>query len=284
MNEEITALTLLQECKDLLRRIQDGEDQQELLLELGDKIIRAYDTYSISDQMYKEYEDWRNDYMNHVAGIENLENIFTKYETQITDADKQITKSLDWNIDDFKDSGENKDSKEVLQSIKDLMTKYMGTYSGKEGMLSAVDEFSAIGDAIKHALEEKTISTTTALLLTESLKHMRDNMFNSETQKKEADLFYDVIDRRLDKEDEKQGPEQGKQDTLNSTGSFLGNVSQFLEKAGKRIHEKIEEDANDAADKCYLTSAVIRCVKRHDQVQTCAVRIGYVRCPGREDQ
>ena len=244
MNEENLTLLALDDYRSLIKQIRqmhaEGETFEEM--DLQTKLSQQINEDAANKIIPERIVELKDDSNTTVDDMEH-------YINQIEDAYEQVTKSLDWNIDDFKDSGENKDSKDVLQGIKDLMTKYMDTYSKDEGMLSAVDEFSAIGDAIKHALEEKTISTTTALLLTEPLKHMKDHMFDSERQEKEAELFYDIINRQLDREDEKQGPEQDKEYAVNSTGSVLGNALRFLAESAEKIHNKFEKDANNVADK-----------------------------------
>ena len=250
MNEENRTLIALNEYRNLIKQIReadnegDGFAKMELLTKLSETIDNDSEDKIIPEKIVEINYD--SD-----ATVDDMEN----YINQIEDAYEQVNKSLDWNTADFKDSGDNKDSKDVLQDIKNLMDTYMGTYSKNEGMMSAVEEFSAIGNAIKHALEEKKISTTTALLLTEPLNHMKDHMFDSNRQEEEAAIFYDILNKRLSREDEKEGPEQSKEGqeqaregVLSSAGTVLGRTVEFAIKAIKKINEKIEEGAQRAAD------------------------------------
>lgn len=252
MNEENRTLETLDYFRGLIASLDNGYNEpMDVLIRLRQAINDALEDKIISQQMYDDYQELFDNQM-HGMGLrtEDLLEVANRHLAQFDGAYNQMTKSLEFDKDAVQNS--EKDSKEVLEQIKDAMEKYADAYSEQNGALSAVVEFSDIGNIIKDALKEDKLSKSTALRLLEPLQHMKEDMFNPGTQKSKYDAFQNIIQKRLDRADEKEETNEGqeKEGILAKAGNVLdkaanvvaSDVKKAFQKGKKKEKEEIEPD------------------------------------------
>ncbi len=225
------------------------QERMSLLEQIKREVGEAGEDKLISQQMLQDYDDlFQNNRLIIDSIVNELNTVADKHLLQFDDAYEQMTNSLEFDKDAAQNS--EKDSKEVLEQIKDAMEKYADAYSEQNGALSAVVEFSNIGNIIKDALKEDKISKATALRLSEPLHHMKDFMFNNDQQRSAYDEFQSIIQKRLDKVAEKEEKNDGPARTgvLEKAGNVLDktanavvhDVKKAFVKDGKKSQKESE--------------------------------------------
>lgn len=250
----------LEHINDLIQRWKNAPDDEAMdaLIKVQNAIERAYNDYMISEKMYNDYNDLFQDHIDrYIDNDDLLEGLKKKTDENINiveQADDKIAKSLDLGERTDDDAEHNVDSKKDLQYIKDVMNQYWHERDEKEGVLSAVDKFTEIGDAIKKSLEEKKISRMTAAELMEPLREIKDNMCDINKENAALDRFEEILDKKLAREDERdsqnqqQDQQQANESILGSAETVVGRTIDGVTKALKTIHDKTEEQAQRAAD------------------------------------
>lgn len=258
MNKHKT-VEVLEEIHNLIAKFKEfinSGDQFEAIgaeMNLRDAIEKAYDDGIISENMHNDYLQLLDGYERDELP-ERLEEKTDENINIVEQADDQIAKSLDLGERADDNAEHNVDSKTDLQYIKDVMNQYWHERDEKEGVLSAVDKFTEIGDAIKKALEEKKISRMTAVELMEPLREIKDNMCDIDKQNAALDRFEEIINNKLAREDERdsqsqqQDQQQANESILGSAGTVIGRTIKGVTEALKTIHDKTEEQAQRAAD------------------------------------
>jgi hypothetical protein len=257
MNENQT-LDTLEEIIHLIRaldNVYDYDSSMDIKMRLKRVINDAYEDRIISDDMYREYDglfetELRTGYLN----VEALQEITVRNHKIVEEANDKIANSLNWDSNQAQEDEIN-DSKDVLQELAEAMDRYYSAFSERYNMLDAQEEFCRVGKIIKRALPENKITEKTAKELMEPLQIMKNNMFDPRKQDEAYNTFKDTIARKMDRENEKEGPqqsmagqEQSQEGVLSSAGTIIGRAIEGVANAFKKINDKIEEDAQRAAD------------------------------------
>ena len=232
-----------------LDNASDFDDTMDVLIRLKKAINDALEDKLISEQMYRDYQEV---FDNHRRGMglhpQDLQEIVSRHLNQVDDVIEQMTKSITLDTNAV-ETQEKEDSEEYLQAIKDAMERYANAYAAGEqnGALSAVDEFSEIGDTIKKAVSENKLTPVTADELIGPLQKMKDNLFDKAKQNEAYDQFQQIITEKMSRQKEKQN-QNAEEKTDNTTGSVLGNIIDGVARGLSAINQKIEERAKAAAD------------------------------------
>ena len=232
-----------------LDNASDFDDTMDVLIRLTKAINDALEDKLISEQMYRDYQEV---FDNHRRGMglhpQDLQEIVSRHLNQVDDVIEQMTKSITLDTNAV-ETQEKEDSEEYLQAIKDAMERYANAYAAGEqnGALSAVDEFSEIGDTIKKAVSENKLTPVTADELIGPLQKMKDNLFDKAKQNEAYDQFQQIITEKMSRQKEKQN-QNAEEKTDNTTGSVLGNIIDGVARGLSAINQKIEERAKAAAD------------------------------------
>lgn len=241
MNENRT----IEELERFRRLIADLDNVSDFEKAVND----AFEDKLISEQMYRDYQEV---FDNHRRGMglhpQDLQEIVSRHLNQVDDAVDQMTKSITLDTNAVETQAEG-DSEEYLQAIKDAMERYANAYAAGEhnGALSAVDEFSEIGDTIKKAVSENKLTPVTADELIVPLQKMKDNLFDKAKQNEAYDLFQQIITEKMSRQKENQN-QNAEEKTDNTTGSVLGNIIDGVARGLSAINQKFEERAKAAAD------------------------------------
>lgn len=231
-----------------LDNASDFDDTMDVLIRLKKAINDALEDKLISEQMYRDYQEV---FDNHRRGMglhpQDLQEIVSRHLNQVDDVIDQMTKSITLDTNAVETQAE--DSEEYLQAIKDAMERYANAYAAGEhnGALSAVDEFSEIGDTIKKAVSENKLTPVTADELIGPLQKMKDNLFDKAKQNEAYDQFQQIITEKMSRQKEKQN-QNAEEKTDNTTGSVLGNIIDGVARGLSAINQKREERAKAAAD------------------------------------
>ena len=232
-----------------LDNASDFDDTMDVLIRLKKAINDAFEDKLISEQMYRDYQEV---FDNHRRGMglhpQDLQEIVSRHLNQVDDVIDQMTKSITLDTNAV-ETQEKEDSEEYLQAIKDAMERYANAYAAGEhnGALSAVDEFSEIGDTIKKAVSENKLTPVTADELIGPLQKMKDNLFDKAKQNEAYDQFQQIITEKMSRQKEKQN-QNAEEKTDNTTGSVLGNIIDGVARGLSAINQKFEERAKAAAD------------------------------------
>ena len=232
-----------------LDNASDFDDTMDVLIRLKKAINDALEDKLISEQMYRDYQEV---FDNHRRGMglhpQDLQEIVSRHLNQVDDVIEQMTKSITLDTNAV-ETQEKEDSEEYLQAIKDAMERYANAYAAGEqnGALSAVDEFSEIGDTIKKAVSENKLTPVTADELIGPLQKMKDNLFDKAKQNEAYDQFQQIITEKMSRQKENQN-QNAEEKTDNTTGSVLGNIIDGVARGLSAINQKMEERAKAAAD------------------------------------
>ena len=232
-----------------LDNASDFDDTMDVLIRLKKAINDALEDKLISEQMYRDYQEVFDNH-RHGMGLhpQDLQEIVSRHLNQVDDVIDQMTKSITLDTNAV-ETQEKEDSEEYLQAIKDAMERYANAYAAGEqnGALSAVDEFSEIGDTIKKAVSENKLTPVTADELIGPLQKMKDNLFDKAKQNEAYDQFQQIITEKMSRQKEKQN-QNAEEKTDNTTGSVLGNIIDGVARGLSAINQKFEERAKAAAD------------------------------------
>lgn len=243
----------LEEIYDLIAKFKEfinSGDQFEAMgaeMNLRDAIEKAYDDGIISENMHNDYLQLLDGYERDELP-ERLEEKTNENINIVEQADDKIAKSLDLGERADENVEHNVDSKTDLQYIKDVMNQYWHERDDKEGVLSAVDKFTEIGDAIKKSLEEKKISRMTAAELMEPLREIKDNMCDINRENDALDRFDEILDKKLAREDERDSQNQQQDQQYNNTGGVLGKALNILAKRLERTEPKTNAKTDAVAE------------------------------------
>lgn len=231
----------IEELERFRRLIADLDNASDFEKAVND----AFEDKLISEQMYRDY---REVFDNHRRGMGLLQEIVSRHLNQVGDVIEQMMKSITLDTNAVETQAEE-DSEEYLQAIKDAMERYANAYAAGEqnGALSAVDEFSEIGDTIKKAVSENKLTPVTADELIGPLQKMKDNLFDKAKQNEAYDQFQQIITEKMSRQKEKQN-QNAEEKTDNTTGSVLGNIIDGVARGLSAINQKFEERAKAAAD------------------------------------
>lgn len=219
-----------------------GEETSQSWIKLVHLVNDAEEDKLISKDIAQEYrtvlEDIRNhngDYYDNTAErINKLLDINNQQTDDCKNAEGKLSEafSIKWK----NENKQTEDTKKDLQHISDLMRFYENSYS-QNGALESVDMLCDIMNGIKNAVENETISESTAKALIKPLEEIKDNLFNDEVQKRKIQEFNDILNAKSSAEN--KGKQE--QNIIDIIKPMQSEKVQEKEQQKKDVIEKSEE-------------------------------------------
>ena len=240
-----------------------GDDALRAYKNLADALEDAKNFHLLSQDMIQEYirvlQDVHEGNMDFDDGFNRLAFI---NETQTDDynvAKKKMANSLDMDGNLVELVDKQDDSKSYLNTISELMQVYQSAYD-RFGEMDSVDQLCAVGNAIKDGVEQNKLSKQSAEELMKPLQEINDYFFNESAQEDAVRRFYDLLQDKLSKEDEKgskgkddntqKNTENGANGNIINDGVVLGqNIGRAVKNIVKGIKEAEEKNIEKAVSK-----------------------------------